>query len=359
MLATLWLISLFSRTLWTQPFISCSYKNLCQKALLSGNDIVLKCDLPGALWYFSSILGEDFFLINSMHNVKNMPSGSLQLINPQPTQSGLYRCQDNHDTLMVEYEIDFQDVTTLHVTHKALDQQPLQNETLHLGGEVLIFTQWEPWQDCNRCGVPGERKRLGYCYVEDPEEKPMPCGLYVREEKLAHTRLRPELQIEACLIHYNPAKEIGQPYLIFRIYQLGKLTNNMWLTCPFTSIYRPVSWEADNIPLTWQNELSGKNFNSSLDIVSGGRLLQVFQPATYRCFVDQEFVAQFNPSSTPVESLELVGPQMPRPQPKAHSFSLKLKLLLMVGTSLALGLLLFNALCSLQGKNRNRMLLVK
>ncbi|XP_004636770.1 protein FAM187B [Octodon degus] len=238
MLATLWLISLSFPTLRAQPLISCPYKNLCQWPLLSGNDIVLKCDLPRALWYFSSILGEDLFLINSMHNIKNLPSGSLQLTNPQPSQSGLYRCQDKHSILMVEYEIDFQDVSTLHITHKALDQQTLQNETLRLGGEVLVFTQWEPWQNCNRCGVPGERKRLGYCYIEEPQEKPMPCGLYLRDEKPPHTRLRPEIQVEACLVPCGPAKELEQSYFIFDIYQLGKLTNNAWLDCPLSSVYR-------------------------------------------------------------------------------------------------------------------------
>ncbi|XP_005400088.1 PREDICTED: protein FAM187B isoform X1 [Chinchilla lanigera] len=360
MLATLWLTGLSFPSLWAQPLISCPYKNLCQQSLLSGNDIVLKCDLPRALWYFSSILGEDLFLINSMHNIKNLPGGSLQLTNPQPSQSGLYRCQDNHNILIVEYEIDFQDVTTLHITHKALDQQPLQNETLRLGGEVLIFTQWEPWQVCNRCGVPGERKRLGYCYIEEPQEKPMSCGLYLREENLPHTRLRPEMQVETCLVPCDPAKEVDQSYFIFDIYQLGTLTNNIWLNCPLASIYRPVSWEANNTPLTWQNELSGKNLHSTLDIPSGGRQLQIFQPAIYRCFVEQEVVAQFNP-------LGALKPKEPQtrenktqePVSKTLSIPLWLKLLPFVGTVLVLGLLLLKTLSPLSGKSRNRTLLVK
>ncbi|XP_010624634.1 protein FAM187B isoform X1 [Fukomys damarensis] len=360
MLATLWLISLSFSILWAHSSISCSYKSLCRRALLSGNNIVLRCDHPGALWYFTSILGKAVFLISSIHNTKNLPGGSLLLVNPQPSQSGLYSCQDNHNTLTVEYEIDFQDVTTLHITHKTLDQQPLQNETLMLGGEVLIFTQWEPWQDCNLCGVPGERKRLGYCYIEEPGEKPMPCGLYMGEEKLAHSRLRPELQVEACLVPYNPAKETDQPYFIFDIYQLGKLTDSMWLTCPLASIYRPISWEANKIPLTWQNELSGKSYNSTLNLATGGQQLQIFQPAIYRCFVEQELVAQFNPMAT----LELLAPPkrenktqaLPR---KADLVPLKLKLVLLMGIALALGLLLFNTLCSAPGKSRKQMLLAK
>ncbi|XP_058386896.1 protein FAM187B-like [Diceros bicornis minor] len=238
MLAVLWLFCLSLPALWAQILISCTYKSLCQQALLSGNDVVLQCDYPKALWYFSSILGEDPLLLSSMPNVKKLPRGSLQLTNPQPSQTGLYYCQDNDSAILVEYEIDFQDVTTLHVTHKGLGQKPLQNETLSLGGSVLLFTHWEPWQDCNRCEELGERKRLGYCYMEEPLERPMPCWLYLREEKVQYSRLRPELQVEACLVPCDHIKEVNQPFFTFDVYQLGKLTNNMWLTCPLASVYR-------------------------------------------------------------------------------------------------------------------------
>lgn len=238
MLAMLWLLSLSIRASWAQVLISCAYKSLCQQALLSGNDVVLQCDHLKAHWYFSSLLGEEPLLLSSMPNIRKLPGGSLQLTNPQPSQTGLYHCQDNDKALVVEYEIDFQDVTTLHITHKDLGQKPLQNETLGLGGKELIFTHWEPWQDCNRCGKPGERKRLGFCYIEESLEKPMPCSLYLRTEKVHNSRLRPEMQVEACLTRCNHIKELNQPYLTFDISQLGKLTNSMWLTCPLASIYR-------------------------------------------------------------------------------------------------------------------------
>ncbi|XP_045844834.1 protein FAM187B-like [Meles meles] len=238
MLAPLWLLSLSLPTLWAEILIRCSYKSLCQQALVSGNDVVLQCDYPKALWYFSSILGEDPFLLSSAPNIKKLPGGSLQLTDPQPSQTGLYHCQDSDNALVVQYEIDFQDVSTLHITHRGLGQKPLQNETLSLGGHVLVFTHWEPWQDCNRCGEPGERKRLGYCYIEEPQEKAMPCWLYLRGEKTHSSRLRTELQVEACLAPCDHVKETNQPYFIFDIYPLGKLTNNMWLTCPLASIYR-------------------------------------------------------------------------------------------------------------------------
>ncbi|XP_004715912.1 protein FAM187B-like [Echinops telfairi] len=236
--ATLWLLGLSLPTLGAQILISCAYKTLCQLALLSGNDVVLQCDHPNPLWYFSSLLEKEAILLSFVPNVKKLPAGSLQLTNPQASQTGLYSCQDRNNALVVEYEIDFQDVSKLHVTHKDLGQEPLQNETLDLDGRVRLFTHWAPWQDCNRCGEPGEHKRLGYCYLEEPQEKAVPCRLYLRTEKVQSRRLRPELQVEACLAPCDHIQEVCQPYFIFDVYQPSKLTDNIWLTCPLASIYR-------------------------------------------------------------------------------------------------------------------------
>nr|CAI9697290.1 unnamed protein product [Rangifer tarandus platyrhynchus] len=238
MLTTLWLLSLFLPVLCAQLLVTCAYKSLCQQALLSGNDVVLQCDHLKASWYFSSFQGEDPFLVSSLPNIKKLPGGSLQLNKPQPSQTGLYRCEDSNTALVVEYEIDFQDVTTLHITHKGLGQNPLQNQSLSLGRQEIIFTHWEPWQDCNRCGVPGERKRLGYCYIQESLESPMPCWLYLGDVRLWSSRLQPEMQVEACLVPCNQSKEIIQPFFTFDISKLGQSTNNMELTCPLASIYR-------------------------------------------------------------------------------------------------------------------------
>lgn len=106
MLTTLLLLTLSFPTLWTQILISCTYKTLYQQVLLSGIDVVLQCDHPKALWYFFSTLGEDPLLV-SMPNIKKLPRASLQLTNPQPSQTDLYHCQDNESALVVDYELDF------------------------------------------------------------------------------------------------------------------------------------------------------------------------------------------------------------------------------------------------------------
>ncbi|XP_060041720.1 protein FAM187B isoform X3 [Erinaceus europaeus] len=126
---------------------------------------------------------------------------------------------------------------------------------------------------------------------------------------------------------------------------------------------KPIIWEADGVPLTWQGQLSGQDLSTMLDPSNGGRRLQVFQPAIYKCFVQQELVARFNPKAD-MEKLESpwkVGAR-PRLQPhkgKADLVLQGLKLMLLVG--LALGLLggLFKFLCPARGKWGDQVLLVK
>ena len=202
MLPTLWLLLSFAAPLLRSHFsISCPNRH-CQLALLSNNDIFLHCNASGAQWQFFFLPVKTPWTNNPFtnSNMETMPNGSLLIRNPLPLQTGFYNCQDKDGKKVVQYEIDFQDIETIHITHKDLGQEPLQNETLSLGGKELIFTHWEPWQDCNSCGEPGECKRLGYCYIEEPLETPMPCWLYLQEKKVQYRRMWPEMQVEAYLI---------------------------------------------------------------------------------------------------------------------------------------------------------------
>ncbi|KAM4825642.1 protein FAM187B [Thomomys bottae] len=365
-LTALWLLSLSSGAVWTQTLIKCPRASLCQRALLSGNDVVLQCDGHVTQWFFTSIWGEQLALLSPLSHFSPLPGGSLQLKNPQAFHSGLYSCQQGDGSPLVEYEIDFQEVSHLHVTHKNLGQSPLPNETLVLDQAVEMFTQWGPWQDCNRCGEPGERKRLGYCYIKNPQDPPTACGLYLGDKKMAPGRAQPELQVEACRTPCVFPKETGQPFFVFDIYPLGKLTSNLWLSCPLASIYRPVRWEMDGCPVTWQKQLSGQNNLTFLSPLTGGEQLQIFRMATYKCFVEQELVAQFNPVS--LERLEArrlsqeagrwrlgqVGAQAGQ----ADAVLQGLKLALCAGTILALVGLLFKILRPAQGQRSNPAVLV-
>ncbi|XP_059006592.1 protein FAM187B-like [Mustela lutreola] len=366
MLATPWLLlSLAIPALDFHMTFSCPNENQCQKALLSDNDIFLPCNSSGAQWYF-------FFLqdkaswpnkVSRVSNIEIIPGTGILIRDPAPSQTGFYHCQDRNGIQVVQYEIDFQDVSTLHITHRGLGQKPLQNETLSLGGTELIFTHWEPWQDCNRCGEPGERKRLGYCYIKEPLQEPMPCWLYLGDLKMWSSRMRPEMQVEACQV---PCKISMVDFITFDNYEIREDLGSVWLTCPRGSIYRPILWEVNDIPLTWQGQLSNQVPSSILEPTNGGRQLQIFQPAIYKCFVKQELMARFNPRPFPdvPETLqqEETGPQLESREArkgKARSVLKGLKLMLLVGIFLGLLGLLLKLCHPSQHKRSDQVLLVK
>lgn len=217
--------------------ISCSHSERCQRALLSNNDVSLYCNSSGARWYYYFLQARASWSTHplSVSNIEVMSESSILIRSPLPSQSGLYSCRDKKDIQVVQYEIDFQDVSTLHVTHRDLGQKPLQNESLSLGSKEIIFTHWEPWQDCNRCGEAGERKRLGYCYIQEPLGNSVPCLLYLGNARLWSNRMRPEMQIEACRVQCETS---DMNNIDFDDFELSEESGSAWLTCLLGSIYR-------------------------------------------------------------------------------------------------------------------------
>ncbi|XP_075814142.1 protein FAM187B-like [Microtus pennsylvanicus] len=349
--------------------VTCPQDKECQLALLSNNDVLLECSVSKARWFFFGLDIDDKPV--SVSGISSDPESHLLIQNPSPFSTGLYECQDENGTRVTGYKIDFQDVTRLHVTHLDLNQEPLINDTLNLGHGEILYTRWEPWQECNNCQNPGElkrlgeRKRLGYCYVKEPLEEPVPCGIYLGDTKALYDRVRPEMQVEVC---YEMCQDhmFGGDYVIFDSFRLTEESESTQIFCPFASIYRPVHWEANDTALTWQDQLSGKVTGSLMDPISGGQQLQIFQPAIYRCFVEQELIAQFSPTAS-VELLEAErqtkgqGRWQHRAQlGKADSVLRGLKLMLLMVSFLVVGGLLCKVVFRpTRGKKRNLVLLVK
>lgn len=127
-------------------------------------------------------------------------------------------------------------------------------------------------------------------------------------------------------------------------------------------------WEVNGMSLTWKGQLSGQDPSTILDTTNGGRQLQIFQPAVYKCYVHQEFMAQFSPMMDP-EALKgqedkkedqqwQVG-KVPVPPKQADSVLKGLKLMLLVVLVLGLAGLLFRLLRPSWNRRKNSVLLVK
>lgn len=175
-------------------------------------------------------------------------ASNLYMPSPSLEDSGLYTCRAGDSTLGY-YEVDFQDAEHLHVSHAGLGETTLGNATVQLdnGAQATLFTSWSPWQSCDRCGRPGERKQVGFCFaqlttMDSEEEMPLPCGM-ARQKYLMLPQRGPELRIETCQVPCDTSYLACQeephwvPFLVFTNYHpQQKATAH--LRCPASSIYR-------------------------------------------------------------------------------------------------------------------------
>ncbi|XP_055992072.1 protein FAM187B-like [Sorex fumeus] len=363
MLTILWLLLNLALPALGYYGISCPEGRPCQKTLLSGNDVFLSCNFSEPRWsyYFLPEAASWSDNFTAVPNMQVMSDGKLLIQNPSASQTGFYHCRDGKRKAVFKYEIDFQDVGSVNVIHRSLNQKPLQNQTLQLQNKVLIFTMWEPWQDCNHCGEAGERKRLGFCYIQELPADPVPCWLYVGKSKIWSSRMRPEMQIETCSV---ACKNMRIANVVFDNYKLDEKTDSAWLSCPLGSIYRPLVWEVNNRPLTWQDQFLGKDIGSVMDMSSGGQRLQVFQSAVYKCFVQQELIAQYNPQPDSGHTAQPRGAghwqEATNAQIEKASSVLKgLQLMLLVGTMLGLTGVLLTLSRPIRNSKVDRVVVVK
>nr|XP_028598410.1 protein FAM187B [Podarcis muralis] len=241
-------------------------------------------------------------------------AGNLYIPNPSVEDSGLYTCRAG-DATIAYYKVDFQDAGSIHVSHAGLGETTLGNSTAELedGARAKLFTSWSPWQSCDRCGNPGERKRVGFCYAQvtqedGHEEELLPCGM-VRRKHPALPRRGPELRVESCQVPCDASYLLAQdqasavPLLVFTTYH-PQLKTVAHLRCPTSSIYSPVYWQAGPTMLT-RLELLQKNSSQSLDKATGGGILRLsFQNeshgAYYQCYVNGHLVGKFIVASSGV-----------------------------------------------------------
>uniref|UniRef100_A0A674JNR0 Ig-like domain-containing protein n=1 Tax=Terrapene triunguis TaxID=2587831 RepID=A0A674JNR0_9SAUR len=236
----------------------------CTLALISDNPVTLRC--PGAphqgpvSWQYvdPSRPGErPATFIRTGHPLALIPTraklwqlrlktrllrGDLRILDPGVEDSGIYTCRRG-DTMLAYYEVDFQDAGRLHISHASLGEAALANTTVELAGGARgqLFTTWARWQPCDRCGGPGERKRVGFCYARlaSRPQGPLPCGLAGR----GLPQRGPELRVESCEVPcdraYTPSRdEWGKaPILVITRYRALPHASAR-LRCPTASIYR-------------------------------------------------------------------------------------------------------------------------
>ncbi|XP_077116263.1 protein FAM187B [Ranitomeya variabilis] len=310
--------------------VFCPAQQPCRTAFASYNSITLKCgDRPEnalvqwqylewnkpnmqALTFRQSSGSTPSDNLNRQEHMKvldlisrsEIESGNLKLLSPRAENSGIYACKYER-RLLASYEIDFQDTTNIYISHVSLGQSVQTNHSVDLGevGIAKMFTVWNDWQLCDRCRMPGEMKRLGFCYVTITRnsfviETPRPCGLSQSNNSQIRSLHKPELRIKICTEACNEiASTEDEDFMMVIDNYRTYLHADVLLTCPMASIYEAVSWEHRNTTFTRLLQMT-KNSSYILDTTTGGGTLSIplfnkSDEGTYRCYVEQRLVGQF------------------------------------------------------------------
>ncbi|XP_051901333.1 protein FAM187B-like [Pristis pectinata] len=317
--------------------VACYPNRPCQIPLLSRNPATLICpnapSQPGRVtWTYinSSEPGSKAVLLvgrgavplsgGSLGDLQSRCGLSPPHLSIRPAtvrDSGVYICQVGHNTLAY-YEADVQAVDKAHLSGKSIGVSPLPSAFQEVGGQHWeLFTLWNAWEGCNRCGVPGERRRLGFCYARPVSgyQPPAPCGLSAARGQ-QHPARGPEIALESCrvpcptdspygkhprLLEYpgrkfvpldNPGTLLIETYLV-------NVNGNVSLKCPGASVYTPVSWQRNSTYVT-RGELSARRGSAhSLDDLTGGSVyriagVQKSDQGVYRCYVAQGLAGSFH-----------------------------------------------------------------
>ncbi|NXM78635.1 F187A protein, partial [Serilophus lunatus] len=247
---------------------------------------------------------------------------SLIVFRAQVRDSGHYLCGSKEGHFFYGYDVDVQPTRQITVAFLDSDQH-VQDD--YKGEEFSLFTTFWDWTRCDRCGVRGEQRRIGLCFVQSPRLNPryrtsLPnvtsCG-----SRAVPPRLRrlfqgrsPEVAIRSCLAPC-PLKEVpaeGVQSISNIIYKLGEKPDvprvpmqyhnqpartGLVIACPGARPEHAVAWDKDSVRLYRTRYLVGVRKGMRLFIDHGNHLhilrLRSSDSGTYFCWRQGEMVAGF------------------------------------------------------------------
>ncbi|NWS64997.1 F187A protein, partial [Chunga burmeisteri] len=302
-------------------------------------------EISSVVWYFQKKMGSqkttvltDFagtVVVDSGHihagsdvlNRFSIRMFSLIVFRAQVTDSGHYLCGTKEGDFFYGYDVDVQ--PTKHVTVAFMDRgQHVQDD--YTEKLFSLFTTFWDWTRCDRCGVRGEQRRIGLCYVQSAQLHPRyrtavpnvtSCGSKAVPARFQHlSRLRrPEVAIRSCLTPC-PKEEVPEEGVQAISNVISKLGTKPWLprvptqfhkqpggsdliiACPGARPEHAVAWDKDSVRLYRSRYLIGVKKNMRVFIDHGNHLhiqqVRVSDRGTYFCWREGKMVAGFRLSVT-------------------------------------------------------------
>ncbi|NWI98192.1 F187A protein, partial [Pitta sordida] len=252
---------------------------------------------------------------------------SLIVFRAQERDSGHYLCGSRNGNFFYGYDVDVQpnkDITVAFLDSHQHVQDDYKEE------QFSLFTTFWDWTVCDRCGVRGEQRRIGLCFVQSPQLSPryrtsLPnvtsCGSRAVPSRFRRLFLlrRPEVAVRSCLAPCPPKEvpEEGVQSISNIIYKLGEKPNvprvpiqyhsqpsgtDLVIACPGARPEHAVAWDKDSVRLYLSQYLVGVRRDMRLFIDHGNHLhilqLRRSDRGTYFCWRQGELVAGFRLSVT-------------------------------------------------------------
>ncbi|KAM8795395.1 Ig-like V-type domain-containing protein FAM187A [Eudromia elegans] len=244
---------------------------------------------------------------------------SLIVFRAQPRDSGLYLCGTEKGDFFYGYDVDVQSAEGMRVAFAERGQRPRPD---HAGKTFTFFTAFWEWSKCDRCGVRGEQRRVGLCYVRGARLHPrfrtaLPavasCGS--RAVPARHRRhLRPpELLVRSCAEPCTtPAAAPGAPAVADVVAKLGHKPalpavpmqlhthpagRALVIACPGARPEHAVAWDKGAVRLYRSRYLRGVNRSMRLFLDHGDHLhirrVRLGDSGTYYCWREGRLAAAF------------------------------------------------------------------
>ncbi|XP_005141403.2 Ig-like V-type domain-containing protein FAM187A [Melopsittacus undulatus] len=247
---------------------------------------------------------------------------SLIIFRAQVTDSGHYLCGTKEGDYFYGYDVDVQPTKSITVAFEDKGQHVQDDRT---GQLVSLFTTFWDWTRCDRCGVRGEQRRIGLCYLQTAQLHPRyrgavpnvtSCGskaVPARFQRLSQRR-SPEVAIRSCVTPCRPDElpEEGVQGISNIISKLGKkpwlppvpmqfhkqpVGTDLIIACPGARPEHAVAWDKDSVRLYRSRYLVHVNRTMRVFIDHGNHLhirrVRSRDRGTYLCWREGEMVAGF------------------------------------------------------------------
>ncbi|XP_030638837.1 Ig-like V-type domain-containing protein FAM187A [Chanos chanos] len=258
---------------------------------------------------------------SELHSRFSIRLFSLLILRVQRADSGHYLCGSASGEFFYGYDVDVQEV------HHVFFMSPAQRvptQATHTRQPRLfqVFTSYQPWSTCDRCGAQGEQMRAGLCYVLSDylrvryghmARRVASCGSFAVPQHLGlsssgHGALlevrnchslcssKPKiLQRKLTLLEFMGYGEPASPEVPVYYYN-HPLGSPLILSCPGAKTQHAVAWDKGSTPLYRSQYMEGLNKSSRMFIDTGHHLH--FSPALledrgpYFCWLQGQRVAE-------------------------------------------------------------------